>query len=155
MDEKARALIEAWDEGHWELTLAFEGLDDSDLWARPHPSLLSVGELAGHVAYGEAQMIEGGCDSPLVDSAFDYYLRQVASPVAKDLTVSQVLQELERVHTTVKAKLEDVSDFDAKVPWRSDWTWRGFVRYQVFHVAYHCGQAFSARHLMGHKTNDN
>lgn len=48
------AFLGAWDEAHWEFTLAFEGLSDEDLWKRAHPRLLSVGELAGHVAYWQS-----------------------------------------------------------------------------------------------------
>lgn len=155
MDPKIEALLQAWDEGAWEFTLVFEGLSDEDLWKRAHPSLLSVGELAGHVAYGAAQMIESGFDSPLVDKAFDYYPRQVASPVKREMTVESVLAELKRVHVACKAQIARVKDFDEKVPWRDDWTWGGCLRYHVFHVAYHCGQAYSVRHLMGHETTDN
>jgi hypothetical protein len=156
MNPKIEAPVKAWDEGQWEFTLVFEGLSDEDLWRRAHPNLLSVGELAGHVAFGEAQMFPAGAiESPFFDKAFDYYPRQVAAPLTKDLTVQQVLNELKKVHAAVKAQLEKVEDFDEKVSWRDDWTWRGFIRYQVFHVAYHCGQAYSVRHLMGHVTTDN
>lgn len=39
------------DEGYYELKFAFEGLADEHVWTRPKPDLLSVGELAGHIAY--------------------------------------------------------------------------------------------------------
>jgi hypothetical protein len=156
MDQKTEALLQAWREGQWEFTLAFEDLDDDDLWKRADPKLLSVGELAGHVAYGAGQLIQDkGFSSPLLDKAFDYYLKQVDHPVVKPMTVAQVLDELKRVHEAAMAQFASVDDLSAKVPWRDDWTWGACLRYQVFHVAYHCGQAFSVRHLMGHKTNDN
>jgi hypothetical protein len=99
MDAKIEALVEAWDEGQWEFSLVFEGLSDEDLWKRAHPNLLSIGELAGHVAFGEAQMFPAGAiESPFFDKAFDYYPRQVAAPLTKDLTVQQVLNELKKVH---------------------------------------------------------
>ena len=37
MDAKIEALVNAWSTGPWELSLAFEGLSDEDLWKRPHP----------------------------------------------------------------------------------------------------------------------
>ncbi|MEA2552859.1 MAG: hypothetical protein QOJ65_1035, partial [Fimbriimonadaceae bacterium] len=51
---KLDQLIKAWDEGQWEFSLAFEGLADEDVWRRPHPQLLSIGELAGHIAFWDA-----------------------------------------------------------------------------------------------------
>ena len=154
--EKYEGYVEAWDIAHWELTLAFEGLDDIDLWRRPHPNLLSIGELAGHVASSEGQLAQPIPESPLVDRQFGYYLNQVDDPIALDLTVDQVLAELQKVHEAAKAAALAVEDVNAKVHWRDDWTWFQCVQYiACFHVGYHTGQAFSVRHLFGHKTNDN
>ena len=155
MDAKIDAWVKAWDEGAWEFTLAFEGLKDEELWVRAHPGLLSIGELAGHVAYWDAVMVQGGVESPLNDKAFGYYPEQLAHEVKKDLTVAQVLEGLAKVHEAAKAVFDNVTDLDEKVPWRDDWTWGACLRYRVFHVAYHCGQAYSVRHLMGHTTTDN
>jgi len=154
--EKIAALTEAWDEAHWEFTLAFEGLSDDDLWKRPHPQLLSVGELAGHVALHEAGMAPGGTvQSPLVDKRFNYYDDHALNPVRLDLTVTHVLDELKRIHEAAKEGVAQVKDFQEVVPWRDDLTWYQTLQYRVFHVAYHCGQAYSVRHLLGHETTDN
>lgn len=154
--EKYHAFIEAWGVAHWEFTLAFEDLADEDLWKRPHPRLLSIGELAAHVAYSEAQLPQPMTQSPLVDKRSRYYLHQVDDPMALDLTVAQVLQELKTIHEAAVTAASQVQNVDEVVHWRDDWTWYECVKYiGCFHVAYHCGQAFSARHLMGHKTNDN
>ena len=67
--------------GYYELKIAFEGLEDAHVWQRPAPNLLSVGELAGHLAYWEAIRLAGnGADpadcriqSPLVHAHFRYY----------------------------------------------------------------------------------
>ncbi len=41
-------------------------------------------------------------------------------------------------------------------PYHVQWeTWGNLVQYQVFHVAYHTGQIYSVRHLLGHETEDN
>lgn len=154
--EKYHAYLEAWGVAHWEFTLAFEDLGDEDLWRRPHPRLLSVGELAAHVASSEALLSRPMPESMLVDKRFGYYLNQVEDPVVLDLTVAQVLQGLKTVHEAAVAAASQVKNVDEVVHWRDDWTWYQCVQYMgCFHVAYHCGQAFSARHLMGHKTNDN
>ena len=156
MGINAESLIAAWDEGHWEFTLAFEGLSDEDLWKRAHPSLLSVGELAGHVAYTEALLVSDGVlRSPLNDKKFAYYSDQIGEPVVLDLTVAQVLDEVKKIHEAAKVRVEQVEDYDEKVPYRNDWTWGMCLQYRVFHVAYHCGQAYSVRHLMGHTPTDN
>ncbi|MDQ2985680.1 MAG: DUF664 domain-containing protein [Armatimonadota bacterium] len=154
--KKYQAFIEAWGVAHWEFTLAFEDLADEDLWRRPHPSLLSVGELAAHVAYSESQLPQPITQSPLVDKRSRYYLHQIDDPLVLELTVAQVLEELKSVHEAAVAAASQVQNVDEAVHWRDDWTWYECVKYMgCFHVAYHTGQAFSARHLMGHKTNDN
>lgn len=154
--EKYQAFLEAWDVAHWEFTLAFENLSDEDLWKRPDPRLLSVGELAAHIAYSEAQLPQPQTESPLVDRRARYYLHNVDDPIALDLTVEQVLAELKKIHDAAKGAALAVDDPHATVHWRDDWTWYECVKYMgCFHVGYHTGQAFSVRHLMGHATNDN
>ena len=157
-------LIEAWDEAHREFDIALGGLSDEDLWKRPHPRLLSVGELAGHVAYWQAVWITGGGNhrpelgelpikSPFLDHGFRYYTSSVDQPFQVDLTVEQVLQEVRRVHEAAKA---EVVGKEKDEPYPGQWgTWGNLVQYQVFHVAYHTGQAYSVRHLLGHETEDN
>jgi hypothetical protein len=157
-------LIEAWDEAHREFAIALGGLPDEDLWKRAHPRLLSVGELAGHIAYWQAVWIMGGGNdspdlerlpvgSPLLDNAFRYYTISVDHPYRLDLGTPQVLAEVARVHEAAKGAVEGKGK-DETYP--GQWgTWGNVVQYQVFHVAYHTGQAYSVRHLMGHETEDN
>jgi hypothetical protein len=121
--EKYLAFIEAWGVAHWEFTLAFGDLADEDLWRRPHPSLLSIGELAAHVAYSEAQLPRPMTQSPLVDERARYYLYQVDDPMVLDLTVAQVLDELKTVHEAAKAAASQVTNTDEAVHWRDDWNW--------------------------------
>jgi uncharacterized damage-inducible protein DinB len=150
------ALVQSWDEAHWEFTLAFEGLSDDDLWKRPDPRLLSIGELAAHVAHNEADMAEGGTiESPLVSDEFGYYDTQISNPASLPMSVEQVLSEVKRVHEAAKAGLASVTELSEKVPSRPQFTWYQLLQYRVFHVAYHCGQAYSVRHLFGHTTTDN
>ncbi len=73
------------DEGYREATFAFDGLSDDKVWKRPSDVLLSIGEIAGHVAYWEAIKFasEGSgpegdftkckIKSPLINSTFRYY----------------------------------------------------------------------------------
>lgn len=153
--EKIDELIAALDEAQWEFSLVFEGLSDEDLWRRPHPNLLSVGELAGHVATCEALFAAEAVASPLVDERFNYYPNQVTNPVELDLGVADVVAEIKKVHEAAKVGFLSITDYDSPSPWGQGASWHQALRYQVFHVSYHCGQAYSARHLMGHETTDN
>lgn len=157
-------LIEAWDEAHREFAIALGDFPEGDLWKRAHPRLLSVGELAGHVAYGEGVWALGpgnyppdleqvSIKSPLLDHTFGYYLSSVNHPVQLELGAPQVLDEIRRIHEASKAL---VAGKDKDDPYPGQWgTWGNMVQYQVFHVAYHTGQAYSVRHLLGHETEDN
>src|SRR5436309_15540959 len=95
--------------GHYELKIAFERLADENVWKRPAEGLLSVGELAGHMAYWEAIRLAGeGEDqskckvtSPLIDPRFRYHPESLANPLSDPLlamTAEQVHSELVRVH---------------------------------------------------------
>ncbi len=46
--------LEILELGYFEIGEAFKGLSDGNVWKRPADGLLSVGELAGHIAYWEA-----------------------------------------------------------------------------------------------------
>src|SRR5689334_19954169 len=103
------AYLEVLELGYFEVKEAFKGLADEHVWKRPAERLLSVGELAGHVAYWEAVRLagEGGepefsarpddtsgavvsaerpdpakcrVKSPLIDERFRYYPITLANP---------------------------------------------------------------------------
>ncbi len=159
--------------GYYEVGFAFEGLADENVWKRPATGLLSVGELAGHMAYGEAIHLAGECgddgypdltkcrvSSLLIDHRFAYLPRTLDALPSEEhraLSGAQVLAELLRVHA------ESVADFTARdldlnlpVPgWSPEWTGKNVLQYMAFHVAYHTGQMFTARHLLGELTPDN
>ncbi len=157
-------LIAAWGEAHREFDIVLGGIPDADLWRRPAPNLLSIGEIAGHVAYWQAVWTLGGGNdrpdlaqfpiaSPLIDHRFRYYTTQRDEQVALELTTEQVATEVRRIHEVAKSVVEGKAGDD---PFPGQWgTWGYFVQYQVFHVAYHAGQVYSARHTFGHETQDN
>lgn len=153
---------QAWDSAHWEFSLVFEDLKDEDLWRRPDPKLLSVGELVCHMAYAQtsfATKLDPACgiESPLAIDDARYYLYSVDSPLVLDMSVEEVAKEFDRVQKAAKAVFLR-SDADRETPLTFEGpgrTFGEFADYMIFHVAYHTGQAFSVRHLMGHRTNDN
>lgn len=157
-------LIEAWDEAHRELSIAIDGTPNGDLWRRAHPKLLSVGELGSHVAYWQAVWALGTGDpnisldslpvrSPLLHPAFRYYTNSVGAGIRLDMTTSDLQAEVMRLH---EAAREAAATKENKSPYPGNWgTWGNLVQYQAFHVAYHAGQVYSVRHLLGHETEDN
>lgn len=152
----------AWDSAHWEFSLVFEDLSDADLWRRADPKLLSVGEIVCHMVYWQSMYVSklnppAKVESPLAREEASYYLTSVDRPLTLDLSVEEVAKELDRVQKAVKRGLLQVDlPRDAPMPIEGPGRTMGeFADYMVFHVAYHTGQAFSVRHLMGHKTNDN
>jgi uncharacterized damage-inducible protein DinB len=153
---------QAWDSAHWEFSLVFEGLGDKDLWRRADPRLLSVGELVCHMVYWQlthtASLVPTfRFESPLMREEARYYLTNVGQPLRLEMSAEEVAKELDRVQKAVKEALLSIElGREAPMPFEGPGRTMGeFADYMVFHVAYHTGQAFSVRHLMGHKTNDN
>jgi hypothetical protein len=162
------ACLQLLELGYFELKIAFEGLADAHTWQRPAPGLLSVGELAGHLAYWEAVRLAGdGPDpaqcrlrSPLIDLRFRYYQQSLANPPTerhRAMTADQVLQELLRVHSGAIAQFQTLSpDPNSRIPGcPTGFTYGEYLQYAVFHTAYHTGQIYSVRHLLGEETPDN
>lgn len=156
---------------YFEIGEAFDGLSNENLWKRPTPELLSIGEMACHVAYGEATRLagEGGkpvadpekcpVKSPLIDSRFDYYLNIKDQDIPAELmslTSEQVLTELRRVHTETIAHFTAADpDPAANPPGWAPWTYIETVKYNIFHVSYHTGQMYSVRFLLGDNPPNN
>lgn len=147
---------------YFELGEAFTGLADENVWKRPAEGILSVGELAGHIANGEASRFagEGTLTSPLIDSRFWYYPRTLATPPSEEqraLTAAEVYAELVRVHTEAVEHLKARNlDLASAAPENSPGrTYAEVIGYMVFHVGYHTGQIYTVRHLLGEHPPDN
>ncbi|WP_309713213.1 DinB family protein [Armatimonas sp.] len=147
---------------YFEVTEAFSGLADENVWKRPAEGILSIGELAGHIAYAEANRFagEGPLSSPLIDPRFWYYPVTVVTPPSEEqlaMTAPQVGAELARVHHEAVAHLKARNlDLEASAPDGSPGNTYGEVlQYMVFHVGYHIGQMYTVRHLLGEVTPDN
>jgi hypothetical protein len=157
---------------YFEVTEAFKGLADENVWKRPDGGLLSVGELAGHVAYWEAVRFAGDAEdgsssrdlsnclvsSTLLDPRFGYYTNSVEAQPSDghvSMTGDQVCNELLRIHKESMSYLKARNpNMESKAPqWHSDYN--DLLRYVAFHIAYHTGQMYSVRHLLGEETPDN
>src|SRR5438105_11820658 len=161
------ACLELLELGYYEAKFAFEGLADENVWKRAAPGLLSVGELAGHHAYWEAVRLAGdgedlakcGVKSPLIDTRFRYYPLTIATPPSEQhlaMTAEQVCNELLRVHGEAVAHFKALNpDPDTRIPGEPHFTYGEYLKYAVFHLAYHTGQMYSVRHLLGEEPPDN
>ena len=147
---------------YFELGEAFKGLADENVWKRPAEGVLSVGELAGHIAYGEVKHLAGGgrVSSPLLDQQFRYYPTTLATPPSEEhlaMTAAQVHTELVRVHqaavTALKARNLDLAS--AAPDGSPGHTYGDVLQYMIFHISYHIGQIYTVRHLLGEETPDN
>ena len=166
------AYLQVLELAYFEVTEAFRGLADDNVWKRPAKELLSVGELAGHIAYWEAVRLAGeggepGADlancqvkSPLIDHRFRYYSTTLATPPSEQhlaMTAEQVCRELLRVHQEAVTHFKALSpDPDSRIPGcPTGFTYGEYLKYAVFHISYHTGQMYSVRHLLGEETPDN
>lgn len=172
------AYLEILEEGYFEAKIAFDDLADENVWKRPAPGLLSLGELAGHIAYWEAIRLagEGGTptevgfmqpdlskcqvSSPLIDTQFAYYtatINTLPSEAHRAMTAEQVCHEMVRVHEEAVAHFRAFDPDLKSTPtgWPPPWTYRSFLTYLAFHVAYHTGQIYTVRHLLGDTPPDN
>jgi len=149
------------EQGYYEGKFAFDGLADDKVWKRPADGILSIGELASHIAYWEAVRLAGEegefpdlskcrVKSLLIDPRFSYYPETVpTSPSAEQLAMSasQVCNELMRVHSEAVNYLQSINpNLDA---------YRDKLKYLAFHVAYHVGQMYTVRHLLGDQPPNN
>ncbi|GAB4458570.1 MAG: hypothetical protein OHK0029_20000 [Armatimonadaceae bacterium] len=158
---------------YFEVPFAFEGLSDENVWKRPAPRLLSVGELAGHIAYWEAIKFAdaGGAEehpdltrcavrSLLIDHRFRYHTTTLAmspSDEHRAMTAEKVCQELLRIHGENRTYfLAQSHDLTRPVPgYPPQFTYEELLKYNIFHVSYHTGQMYTVRHLFGEETPDN
>lgn len=162
------AYLKVLETGYFEVQFAFEGLADENVWKRAAPGLLSIGELAGHIAYAEAMRLAGDPEShehcpahsPLIEPRFRYppvTLRSSPTEEQRAMTAEQVYRELVRIHEVAVADFRSRDpDLDTCVtPDEPEYTYAHALQYVAFHIAYHTGQMYTVRHLLGDATPDN
>lgn len=170
MDPEVRHLIEAWHWMYFETDLLFEGLGESNLHRRPGPGLLSVSEHVAHVVRSEASIVNryligeaeaAWADCLMREKPFGWPPTLLESPVhpgLAELTVEQVKDEYIRNHERCY-ELAKALSLDADFTFDDDWdrvrTVRDRLRIAAYHVGYHCGQIYSARHWLGEETPEN
>jgi len=156
------------EQAYFEIGEAFKDLNDANVWKRPAEGVLSIGEIAGHMTYWESIRLAGeGEDvtkckvtSPLIDARFRYLSDTLKSSPSEQhlaMTAAQVHDEMQRVHKEVLVHFQALNpNLDGPVPGLAAfWTYRSSLEYLIFHVAYHTGQIYLTRHLLGETTPDN
>jgi len=151
------AKFKSLDGAMWELAEALGDMPDEELWRRAAPSLLSIGELLSHLCFWEAKsFLTEVPASPLTDVPAREYVDSRDAPLTLSLTVMAAREEVEKIHRDCREKfLSDRPDLASPNPLRQGWTWDYTLEYQAFHIAYHTGQVYSVRHLLGHVTPEN
>jgi uncharacterized damage-inducible protein DinB len=160
---------------YFELGEALEGLADENVWKRPTENSLSVGEIVGHICYAEATRLGGvryrsedatkdmgafSISSPLIDRRLAYYPVTLTTPPSNEhrmMTASDLRSELARVHAeSLAAFRKSNPDLDSLVEGlHHEITHKENLKYMIFHMAYHTGQIYVTRHLLGEETVDN
>lgn len=153
---------------YFELNEAFSGLADENVWKRPADGLISIGELAGHMAFWgvarlaseDGESVPEEFESPLLDARFRYLPASLATPPSAAhlaLNAQQVCENLVRLHraawTAFQERNLDLSSHPSGQP--KEFTYEHLASYQTFHLAYHTGQIYTARHLLGETPPDN
>lgn len=170
MEPEVAHLIEAWHWMYFETNLVLGGIAAEHLHVRPAPTLLSISEHLAHVARSEASIVlrylggqspETWTHSPLLHGVFGWPPTMLESPVSHMLTpftVEGITTEYLRCHEhcyQMAQKLSLSSDHSFSDDWDRVVTVRDRLRIAAYHVAYHHGQIYSVRHLLGEETPEN
>ncbi|MBL8061049.1 MAG: DinB family protein [Chthonomonas sp.] len=154
-------LLKLWDTAVWEFSLVFEDLSDEDVWRSPQAGVPSVGVQACHLARSENSSFGQSVESPLDIDGMGYFPYDPKAPLPIHLAAAEVFAEYERVHKAAIAWIH-ARGFALSDPYENPkfenhegMTWGDRIEYMPFHVAYHTGQAYMARHIMGHDTTEN
>lgn len=165
--DRLQIYLDLLDTDYFELSEALKGLKDEHVWRRPGPNLLSIGETVGHIAFWEAIRFAGEgedpakcrINSPLIDPRFRYYTTNLETHPAENqlsLGAKALADEIQRVLTEASKILKETNPvLEEKPEHLGGWTNEGSIQYTIFHVAYHTGQIYTIRHLLGEETPDN
>lgn len=170
MDNEVRGLIETWHWMYFETDLVLGGIAAEHLHQRPAPNLLAISEHLAHVARSEASIVfryllgrpdEEWQTSVLTRDVFGWPPTMLEKPIEEDLaslTLAEIAGEYLSLHDRcyrAALTLELPADHAFEDAWDRVTTVRDRLRIAAYHVAYHAGQIYSARHLLGEDTPEN
>jgi len=170
MDPEVRTLVEAWHWMYFEVDLVFEGIQPENLHRRPSPNLLSVSEHCAHLVRSEASIVERylfgrppeqWADSLMRRTVFGWPPTMLESPVEPELArlnLAEVKDGLMHEHGRCLQAARSLA-LPVGHRFEDDWarcpTVADRLRIAAYHVAYHMGQIYSARHMLGEETPEN
>lgn len=165
---ETKLLLKFWEFSYLDVPKALKDVQEEHLHVRLRPNALAISEIAAHISYCEAQAILGillgkpkeqwGIQSPLFDDRSWYPPEILARPIRPELqaiSVSDVVTEFNRVHAFIRAAVQGYgvpADAELKGAWGNEPTVRSHLSYVGYHVAYHVGQIYLTRHLLGETT---
>jgi hypothetical protein len=163
-----QTLLKFWEFSYLDVSNALKDVQEEHLHVRLEPNALAISEIVAHISYCEAQAIlsillgkpkeRWGIQSPLFDDRNWYPPEILARPIRSELqalSISDVATEFNRVHEFVRAAAQgyDVpAATELKGAWGNEPTVRSHLSYVGYHVAYHVGQIYLTRHLLGETT---
>lgn len=166
-----RELIEAWHWSYVDFDMIFEGLAEKHLHARPGPGALSISEGCAHLMRSEASIILRYLFGEPPELWEDHFMLKAPYGWPPDILMAPVdlrLREMtaKEIRLMVLDRHERLyqrsSSLDLPLDHRFEDDWSGpaptvevRLRFAAYHVAYHAGQMYEARHLLGETTPDN
>jgi hypothetical protein len=171
MDARVRTLVDAWDWSYVDFDLAFEGLSVETLHRRPSPVSISIAEIAAHTAYSEASIIlryllgipkeEWGEDFMLRDP-YGWPPRVMEGPPLPQLLAMSVEEVKGAWIGHHRSFVDRLALFDLSADHRFTDEWADSapnvetrLRFAAYHVAYHIGQIYAIRQVLGEETPEN
>ena len=171
MDIAVCTLVEAWDWSYVDFDMAFDGMSVETLHRRASPASISIAEMAAHTVYSEASIIlryllgipkEEWGDHFMLRDPYGWPPRILESPPRPELlkmSVEEVKQAWMEHHRVFVQRLQN---FELPADHRFNDEWSDAapdvetrLRFAAYHVAYHIGQIYALRQVLGEETPDN
>lgn len=155
---------------YFETDLVLGGIKEENLHRRPAQNLLAISEHLAHVARSEASIIcrylAGQEDSEWQNSVltkplFGWPPTMIEAAVDSELAkmgLKEITDEYLNHHDKcyrLALTLNLSPDHQFQDGWNRVTTARDRLRIAAYHVAYHAGQIYSVRHLLGEETPEN
>jgi hypothetical protein len=171
MDEAVRTLVNAWDWSYVDFDMAFEGMSHETLHRRASESQISIAEVAAHTIYSEASIIlrylldvpkEGWGDHFMLRDPYGWpprILEVPSDPALLAMSVAEVKGAWRDHHQSFHRQLEPFQ-LSANHRFVDEWSEAApdvetRLRFAAYHVAYHIGQIYTLRQVLGENTPDN
>lgn len=163
-------LVEAWHWMYFETDLVLGGIHPDHLHQRPAANLVSISEHLAHVARSEASIIfryllgqepKDWPESPLFHERYGWPPTMLECEINAELaafSLNDLAEEYARCHDLCYQAARQITapaDHSFSDAWDRVTTVGDRLRIAAYHVAYHHGQIYTVRHLLGEETPEN